>query len=313
MEYATTSWATASNTNKTKLDRVQNIALRAIVGGMKSTPIKEMEKRTGIEPLENRRQFKILTQTEKLRRLPSHPMFNKLAAPTKNRLKRKSLNHLTKELRKTQSDILDQEIGAESHLTIKNWELTAQTYTTELEVPGLSSRQDQTQPLERAATLEMLDDKYPPAVWTHIYTDGSAENAIKNGGSGVYARTPDGQTQSFSNASGSKCSNFKAEVLALQTAAAYITESNPEKSVILTDSKAALQSLCSESPDRDIKKLQQDLSQIPSSCKVVLQWIPAHCGILGNEMADHLAKTGSKKPQPSSPKLNSKTGKRQSG
>ena len=51
-EYAKTSWATASTANKSKLDKVQTVALRAIVGAMKITPIKEMEKRADLEPLE---------------------------------------------------------------------------------------------------------------------------------------------------------------------------------------------------------------------------------------------------------------------
>ena len=80
MEYATTSWATASNANKSKLDKVQNVALRAIVRAMKTTPIKEMEKRADLEPLELRRTFKVLTQ---IRRLPGHPLHKKLTAPTK--------------------------------------------------------------------------------------------------------------------------------------------------------------------------------------------------------------------------------------
>ena len=41
MEYATTSWATAANANESKLDKVQNVALRAIVDVMKTTPITE--------------------------------------------------------------------------------------------------------------------------------------------------------------------------------------------------------------------------------------------------------------------------------
>ena len=44
--------ATTSNANKSKLDKVQNVALRAIVGAMKTTLIKEMEKRADLEPLE---------------------------------------------------------------------------------------------------------------------------------------------------------------------------------------------------------------------------------------------------------------------
>ena len=44
MEYVTTSWATTSNAKKSKLEKAQNVALRATVGAMKTTLIKEMEK-----------------------------------------------------------------------------------------------------------------------------------------------------------------------------------------------------------------------------------------------------------------------------
>ena len=43
-DYASTTWNTASTTNKNKLDKVQNMGLRIILGAMKSTPISEMEK-----------------------------------------------------------------------------------------------------------------------------------------------------------------------------------------------------------------------------------------------------------------------------
>ena len=71
----------------------------------------------------------------------------------------------------------------------------------------------------------------------------------------------------------------------------------PQKSVILTDSKAALQSLTSNTPDQQIHQLLKDLQLLPHEYTVVLQWIPAHCGIPGNERADRLAKSGSKQPQ----------------
>ena len=37
---------------------------------------------------------------------------------------------------------------------------------------------------------------------------------------------------------------------------------------------------------------------LPQEHRVVLQWIPAHCGIPGNEKADRLAKSGGKQLQP---------------
>ena len=179
-----TSWATTSNANKIKLDKVQNVALRAIVGAMKITPIKEIEKRADLEPLELRRTFKVLTQTEKIRRLPGHPLHKKLAAPTKNRLKRQSLNHLARDLRRIHEGILDPQINEGNLLCSRDWDKEDLRATIFLEVP----QQIPTQ--QMALTLEMLEEKYPQADWTHIYTNGLVEDAVRNGGSGVFVRTP---------------------------------------------------------------------------------------------------------------------------
>ena len=48
-------------------------------------------------------------------------------------------------------------------------------------------------------------------------------------------------------------------------------------------------------------ELQVKLSKLIESRRVVLQWIPAHCGISGNEKADELAKRGANMQQEKSP------------
>ena len=107
MEYASTMWGTAAKTNKSRLDKVQNMALGVILGALKTTPVHDMEKTANVEPLERRRSLKMLIQGEKLRRLPSHPLHTNLEQPSKNRLKRRSLNHQYKELSRTHQDIVD--------------------------------------------------------------------------------------------------------------------------------------------------------------------------------------------------------------
>ena len=80
----------------------------------------------------------------------------------------------------------------------------------------------------------------------------------------------------------------------LQNVVACTVEMTPQKKVILIDSKAALQSQISNTSDQPVHQLLKDLQLLPQECTVVLQWIPAHCGIPGNERADRLAKSGSK-------------------
>ena len=67
------AWTTAAKTNTKKLDKVQNTGLRTITGATRTTPIKEMEKITGFHSLAERKKEKVLTHSEKLKRLPSHP------------------------------------------------------------------------------------------------------------------------------------------------------------------------------------------------------------------------------------------------
>ena len=83
LEYASFSWCTAAKTNNSKLDKMQNVGLRTILGAIKTTPIPEMEKTANVQPLENRCLEKLLIQEEKTKRLQCHPLHDKLKTPTK--------------------------------------------------------------------------------------------------------------------------------------------------------------------------------------------------------------------------------------
>ena len=86
---------------RVNVDGVQSRKL--ITGAMKSTPIKSMEEITGIPPLSQRRNAKLLIQARKYYFLPDHPMKLKLDSLTKNRLQRSSFVHEVKKLSKTYS------------------------------------------------------------------------------------------------------------------------------------------------------------------------------------------------------------------
>ena len=176
-----------------------------------------MEKTAGVEPLESRRQAKLLTHAEKMR-LPDHPLHNRLQDLTKNRLKRKSVNHLVKQHQKRQTDIPTHNPELCERLNPSTWPQKCLLGEIRTIIPGITVKKDQSNIELKTLTMEEIDKHYPKTTWTHIYTDGSAENAIRNGGCGVFIKIPGLPSISLLKPSGSLCSNYKAELLALYKA-----------------------------------------------------------------------------------------------
>ena len=87
----------------------------------------------------------------------------------------------------------------------------------------------------------MMQDHYPKNTWTHIFADGSTENAVRNGGSGAYPK-PDGTTFSLSIPVGDLCSNYRAELHGLKDATEHAIEEdcNQQNIVLFSDSLSAL-------------------------------------------------------------------------
>ena len=83
---------------------------------------------------------------------------------------------------------------------------------------------------------------------------------------------------------------MNAEVKALEQGAKAIDDLTDQTTdvVFLTDSRSALDALHDQSEPHLSRILHSKLEKR----RVLLQWIPAHCGMNGNEMADKLAKKG---------------------
>ena len=99
-----------------------------------------------------------------------------------------------------------------------------------------------------------------------------------------YVKYRDGTDDRLSFATGLYSTNYKAETEALRAAAAHI-ENNPHLShrvVFLSDALSVLQTL-QTGKETDLNNLVSNLSRLCMKHTVILQWIPSHCGIHGNE------------------------------
>ena len=126
--------------------------------------------------------------------------------------------------------------------------------------------------LQKALTLEMIQSRCPKSTWTHVFTDGSAENAVRNGGSGAYIHRSDGTTSSLSIPAGDLSSNYRAEVHALKAATELLIEEdcNQQNIVLLTDSLSALQSLTNGPTVFRTQQLHNCLHTLSDNNRVVL-------------------------------------------
>ena len=163
-------------------------------------------------------------------------------------------------------------------------------------------------PVDLKLAAEKTIQSYPDE-WTHVYTDGSAEEATRNAGWGIWIRNPEGTTEELFDSCGENSSNYDAEVYAIQKAIDHVHhkfEDNSTKAkdvVIFTDSKSTLQALEGSQLDESLEEIIHKADKFTSTypVKLKLQWIPGHVGIYGNEKADALAKKGSQNTQPTIP------------
>ena len=293
LEYGSSSYMTAASTHLNKLEKVQNQALRVITGAMRSTPIDKMQKITGIPPLSQRFDCKALTMYTKAKAMKDHPLHDRTLQRGPGRLKRQTFVGQAKVLEGKFREELPSEV--EEIKIADDWKEASPSFKVQTSVPGLSHKEDDNKEQQRLLTLEMMDLRYPQEAWTQIYTDGSASNAVRNGGAGVFIHHAEGGVQRLSEPTGIHCTNYKAEIEALIVAAKNIENDIDQDGqvVFLTDALSVLQNL----ENNGLPHLRAQLNKIKCS-RITLQWIPAHCGIFGNEEADRLAKLGAGKEQP---------------
>ena len=131
---------------------------------------------------------------------------------------------------------------------------------------------------------DMLSNTYNQCIY--IYTDGSKDSVATRSAFHIF-----GRVERIYNLP-REASVITSELYAIYQAALYYSQYLMlRKAVIFTDSLLAL--FVIQSSNSSYRKLTYSIQNIllNANNNLLLQWIPAHRGLLGNERADTLAKT----------------------
>ena len=150
-------------------------------------------------------------------------------------------------------------------------------------------------------------DTYPNTK-THVYTNGSALDAVEQAWYGLTIQYPDATRKNISEVCGQHYSNYDPELNAIRSALQTIYEDcdnhNPpcvNNIVILTDSQSAIQAIAQMQHHKqpivtDILTTANKLHN-HNDVETFIQWILGRCDIPGNDRADKLARQGTSKTQ----------------
>lgn len=140
-----------------------------------------------------------------------------------------------------------------------------------------------------------------------VYTDGSAVGGVRRGGAGMVVtngdvREPEVIAES-ARAAGMVTSSYQAEMYALLEGLLWLKENGElwQRALVVSDSQSGLVALKEARGGRCEELLSQivgvgkELSR--NNKELVFVWVPGHCGLPGNEMADVAAKRGTSEDQ----------------
>ena len=165
-------------------------------------------------------------------------------AMTKHRIKRESFIHKNINLKKTYYNNSIKTVQCTYASPPISSEHTNRSLTIRTTLPTVTKDQEDT--TKQLITLSHINDFYPQDTWIHVYTDGSATDAVQDGGAGRLIYLPNGQTLEAASATKKYCTNYDAEVKALEQGAqavTYLTDTNSKDVVFVTDSRSVLDSL----------------------------------------------------------------------
>ena len=164
--------------------------------------------RNSVEPLSKRRDMRNIMQAERYKCSPSHPMRKRMDAITKHRIKRENFIHKNNNLKKSYNNSSIKTVQCTYSSPPMSSEHTRRSLSISTTMPTVTRDQEDTS--KKLLTLSHIDGFYPKDTWIHVYTDGSAADAVQDSSAGSLIYRPNGQTLEATSATGKYCTNYNA-------------------------------------------------------------------------------------------------------
>ena len=290
MEYGASAWMPRlCKTDAEKLEGVQREAARVIAGLVTSTPVEAVLHEAGLDPLTSRGETWATIAMERSLRLEEHNPRMEMAKKTvRPRLKKTGW-------REKASVSLEERLGSikrEAFPAI----LPPWLKLVEMKVDVAGERSDGEEGNLQLSRQKLADN---PQFDVVLYTDGSvAEGGVNGGAAVVVTQGPADDVEvleELERPAGRLCSSYQAEMVAIREGLRWLVANRGawRKARVVTDSKSALESVARYRWNTNNVCLMDTFQCLAElyGCgrKLVFTWVPSHCGLPGNEMADAVA------------------------
>lgn len=280
VEYGCSIINNASKTNKQTLQVAINSCLRKVTGCSKTTPLNTLLAIAAQVPNEIRSKY--VTAKEVAKTIAHrNPVFEQLDDLDQHNIDPEKLSY-------TERIYLEHTPIYQDISPLLYVELTDTKVSINTSVGMKFKKENVNTKAMKQMVLCLLNGKYRNR--TKIYTDASKNNNIC--GIGVYIEAGN---RRLAWKLKHETSIMTAEIVAIYMAVKEALKADLRDVVILTDSLSSCMVLENSQYSEWRSNMINEILQACLDCNIVLQWIPSHIDLEGNDIADYLAKRGTER------------------
>ena len=304
ISYAATATASACQSRKETLEKIQNAALRVALGARKTSPKTALQVEADMPPLLDHLETLCLQYYFRMKAQADHnPLITELEEDEDTRDKvwtqgvfKKPLIRRIPEIARNLQIPINLPTKTAKIPSIPPWKPSALTLRPEL---IQETRKEDSDERKKTLALETIHSLYPNHL--KIYTDGSKRENSTTAGLWI----PEFQhRENWKLTHGQIRSIMSAELYAIDKGMTWLLLHkeilHTNQAVFLTDSRSGIEAMKNSTPKHQshrIDIIKQKAHDIAADIEITIQWIPSHVGVEGNEEADKTANSAHGNPQ----------------